>query len=101
VQVPTDALPCNRYKVKGILEHRDSAARGREYRVKWLGWSNEDATWEPLKHLDHCNQILEDYHKDSRNSSQLRPAGRKRKAPKDLKPPRRKRGRPRKSSTGD
>ena len=101
VQIPMDALPCDRYEVEGILEHRDSAARGREYRVKWLGWSNEDATWEPLEHLDHCDQILEDYHKDSRDSSQLRPAGRKRKAPKNLEPLRRKRGRPRKSSTGD
>jgi hypothetical protein len=37
VQVPNDVLPADRYKVEGILDHRDTAARGRKYRVKWLG----------------------------------------------------------------
>jgi hypothetical protein len=99
VQVPEDTLPSDRYEVEGILGHRDTVARGREYRVKWLGWSVENATWEPLENLDHCEQILEDYHNDSHDLSQAREQSQRRKAAVDLEPPRRKRGRPRKSST--
>ena len=98
VPVPDGVLPADRYEVEGILGHRDTAARGREYRVKWLGWSNEDSTWEPLENLDQCDQILDDYHKYSGDSSQKGLSSRRRKASVDHEPPRRKRGRPRKSS---
>jgi hypothetical protein len=37
VQIPKDVLPVDRYEVKGILEHRNTQACGREYLVKWLG----------------------------------------------------------------
>jgi hypothetical protein len=106
VQVPNDVLPADRYEVEGILDHRDTAARGREYRVKWLGWASEEATWEPLENLDQCDEILEDYHRDSRDASRGAPGLRrnpKRKADAQLDqvespPPRRRKGRPRKSS---
>jgi hypothetical protein len=96
---PDHIVSPERYEVEGILEHRDTTARGREYRVKWLGWPNEESTWEPLENLDHCDQILEDYHTYATDSSRARPSGRRRKASVELQPPRRKRGRPRKSST--
>jgi hypothetical protein len=29
--------------------------------VKWLGWPVQDATWELIEHLDHCEEILREY----------------------------------------
>lgn len=69
VAIPEDVLPGDRYEVEGILEHKDTASRGREYRVKWLGWSLEDSTWESADHLDHCDELLEDYLQNPRDVS--------------------------------
>jgi hypothetical protein len=99
VQVPEgDGIATvDRYEVEGILEHRDTKARGREYRVKWLGWGNESLTWEPPENLDQCDQLLEDYHEYIRTVPHM-PLG---KRPAQVDPPnepqKRKRGRPRKS----
>jgi hypothetical protein len=67
-----DILTGDRYKVEGILEHRDTIARGREYKVKWLGWPVEEATWEPTSHLDHCEEILNKYYRSPKDASQRR-----------------------------
>jgi hypothetical protein len=61
IQIPDDIAVGDRYEVEGILEHKDTQARGREYLVKWLGWPVEDSTWEPANHLDHCEEILREY----------------------------------------
>lgn len=61
IQVPEEVLPGDRYEVEGILEHRDVKSRGREYRVKWLGWPVEESTWEPEAHLDNCEELLREY----------------------------------------
>jgi hypothetical protein len=38
VQIPDeDVSSGDRYEVEGILEHKDTAVRGQEYKVKWLG----------------------------------------------------------------
>jgi hypothetical protein len=60
-QIPDDVSAGDRYEVEGILEHKDTAARGREYKVKWLGWPLQDCTWEPEDHLDNCEEILAEY----------------------------------------
>ena len=44
IQIPEDVSAGDRYEVEGILEHRDTTARGREYKVKWLGWPTQDCT---------------------------------------------------------
>jgi hypothetical protein len=41
--------------------------------VKWLRWASEEATWELLKNLDQCDEILEDYHRDSQDASRGAP----------------------------
>jgi hypothetical protein len=56
------------YEVEGILEHRDTVARGREYKVKWLGWLVEEATWEPTSHLDYCEEILNEYYRSPKDA---------------------------------
>eukprot|EP00967_Tisochrysis_lutea_P032729 scaffold38714_cov27-Tisochrysis_lutea.AAC.1 len=30
----------------------------REFLIKWRGWPNEQATWEPLSSLDGCHRLL-------------------------------------------
>jgi hypothetical protein len=70
IEIPEDEVSSGeRYEVEGILEHKDTAARGREYRVKWLGWSLQDATWEPPQHLDECDEILAKYLRNPKDVS--------------------------------
>jgi transposase InsO family protein len=61
IQIPEDIAMGDRYEVEGILEHKDTKARGREYLVKWLGWPVEHSTWEPANNLDYCEDILREY----------------------------------------
>jgi hypothetical protein len=52
------------YKVERVLGHRE-VKRGKQIRkeflVKWLGYEHEHNTWEPGKHLTHCEHLLVDY----------------------------------------
>jgi transposase InsO family protein len=48
------------YEVEKILDKRRSNGRF-EYLVKWVGYPYHQATWEPLEHLKHCENLLEDY----------------------------------------
>ncbi|KAI8961131.1 hypothetical protein F5Y11DRAFT_348769 [Daldinia sp. FL1419] len=41
--------------VEKIMDIRKKKARGTEYLVKWTGFSDEDSTWEPEEHLEHCH----------------------------------------------
>ena len=41
------------YEVERILEER-----GAKYRVKWKGYSEDDATWEPKAALTGCTAVL-------------------------------------------
>ena len=72
IQIPEDVSAGDRYEVEGILEHRETTARGREYKVKWLGWPTQDCTWEPEDHLDNCEQILAEYMANPRDVSRAR-----------------------------
>ncbi len=31
------------------------------YRVKWLGWSEDDATWMRATALPHCKELIDEY----------------------------------------
>jgi chromodomain protein Y len=50
--------------VERVLGHR-KFKRGKgtrkEFLVKWLGYEHEHNTWEPEKHLTHCEELLADY----------------------------------------
>jgi hypothetical protein len=52
------------YEVERVLGHR-KVKRGKgsrkEFLVKWLGYEHEHNTWEPEKHLTHCEDLLADY----------------------------------------
>jgi hypothetical protein len=40
--------------------------------VKWKGYGEKDTTWEPVEFLTHCNEMIEDYHKNKPHS-ELKP----------------------------
>jgi hypothetical protein len=52
------------YEVERVLGHRKVKSGkqiGKEFLVKWLGYEHEHNTWEPEKHLTHCEDLLADY----------------------------------------
>ena len=42
----------------------DGGRQERWYRIRWTGWTEEDNTWEPLKNLDGCRDLVNEYHKN-------------------------------------
>ena len=45
------------YKVEAILQKRRS--RGKtQYLIKWEGYAEDEATWEPVEHLEGAAQLL-------------------------------------------
>jgi len=42
-------------EVKGVSPHE-------EYRIKWRGFPEEQATWEPIENLAHCSELLRAFH---------------------------------------
>ena len=50
------------YEPEGILEHRVLDSNLLEVRVKWKGYSVEEATWEPASALVACTDVLEEYY---------------------------------------
>src|SRR5436305_11295607 len=48
------------YEVERILDHRQRHKQ-KEYLVKWMGYPDHDATWEPSTNLTHVSELLEEY----------------------------------------
>ena len=48
------------YVVEKILDHRIYRRRP-EYLVKWAGYPDHDASWEPLEHLANSQEILREF----------------------------------------
>src|SRR5204862_5996796 len=48
------------YEVECILDHRQHRKQ-KEYLVKWMGYPDHDATWEPSTNLTHVSELLEEY----------------------------------------
>ena len=69
-----DAEP--EYKVKRILRDRPSRrGGGKEYKVRWEGYTSKDDTWEPEANLEN-NSVLHDWLAEQiarRQSTRLRP----------------------------
>src|SRR3954463_10036950 len=48
------------FEVDHILDHRTRHNR-QEYLVKWVGYPDHDASWEPAAHLAHAQDCLDSY----------------------------------------
>ncbi|XP_024542312.1 chromodomain-helicase-DNA-binding protein 2 isoform X1 [Selaginella moellendorffii] len=51
------------WEVESILEDRLACGgrRGREYLVKWKGYSVQESTWEPRANLTHVSRLLKEF----------------------------------------
>ncbi|KAL8442273.1 hypothetical protein Emed_007349 [Eimeria media] len=81
VGAASDGLPI--YEVESILDQRGEGDTAR-YLVKWKGFPDSDATWEPLANLDNCPALLRAF-RASRNAELRRQA--QRTPPRQKKPP--------------
>jgi transposase InsO family protein len=54
------------FEVDKILDHRTRHNR-QEYLVKWVGYPDHDASWEPAAHLDHAQDCIAEYLTSSRS----------------------------------
>ena len=50
------------YEVEQILDTRKSTNGKIEYLIHWKGYGHNEDTWEPLKHLTHCQQLIQQFH---------------------------------------
>jgi Chromo (CHRromatin Organisation MOdifier) domain len=48
------------FEVEKILDHR-TRHNCQEYLVKWVGYPDHDASWEPAAHLEHAQDCLAKY----------------------------------------
>jgi hypothetical protein len=48
------------YEVERVLDHR-TRHRRTEYLVKWVGYPEHDASWEPAAHLAHAQDCINEY----------------------------------------
>jgi hypothetical protein len=53
------------YEVERIMDKR-KVRNTTQYLVKWAGYPEYDATWEPAKHLAHCPDIVKDFEAGTR-----------------------------------
>jgi hypothetical protein len=51
------------YEVEQLLDHRNRKGK-EEYLVKWVGYPEYDASWEPLANLSHAQESLEEYEQE-------------------------------------
>ena len=62
----------NEFEVEKIL-----GQQGQKYLIKWKGYPTSENTWEPLKNLENCRQLLEDFRRGQR---EMPPSARSRQA---------------------
>src|SRR3954463_7567752 len=54
------------FEVERILDHR-TRYNHQEYLVKWVGYPDHDASWEPAAHLEHTQDCINNYLTSSRS----------------------------------
>jgi len=53
------------WEVEKILDKKfHSYDKRNKYMVKWIGWPEEDATWEPLENLMSAYELVEKFEKE-------------------------------------
>jgi transposase InsO family protein len=60
------------YEVKEIIDHGYDDADQLMYRVWWAGFPRDEATWEPIHHINNTS-LIKAYNKKQRVSAMLRP----------------------------
>lgn len=50
----------NQYEVESILESRRTGDL-YEFKIKWKGYAESEATWEPEKNLKHCEDMVNEF----------------------------------------
>ena len=63
------------FEVRSIQNHKDTN-RGREYLVRWKGYSAADDTWEPASHLENAPEIVQEYLRDAPAADRIGGGGR-------------------------
>ena len=58
---PIEIEGIEQYEVQSIQSHRDKKG-GREYLVRWKGYSPAEDTWEPTKHLTGAQREVDKYY---------------------------------------
>lgn len=54
-----DAIGEAEYEVEDILRYRRNDDGEEYFLVKWVGFSSDEATWEPLSHMnDNCRELV-------------------------------------------
>ncbi len=48
------------YEVEKIVDKRIKNGKV-EYKIKWVGYSMQECTWEPLKNLENIQKMIDDY----------------------------------------
>jgi hypothetical protein len=48
------------YEVESILEKRKMGGKWK-YKIKWVGYPEEQCTWEPVENLDNVQDLLEEF----------------------------------------
>jgi hypothetical protein len=57
------------FEVEKIIDHKNEDGE-LIFKVKWLGFPDEDNTWEPLYNLQNCNKLIEEYMKSFDHSAE-------------------------------
>jgi hypothetical protein len=57
---PVDLDEEDRFQVESIRKERGSK-ENPQFLVKWQGYPEHDNTWEPLDHLDDCDDLIEEF----------------------------------------
>src|ERR1041384_1175447 len=54
-------IPHEEYEVEKILDVKTYHKR-KHYLILWKGYPLHDATWEPIKNLTHCQDLLKEFY---------------------------------------